>query len=118
MIWTYKLRDDGKSHDPAPVRDAEAVKEWLKTAMFTRRNEQPYLDPLFGLDIVTIIRGKDPACYLEQNIKEICSMRKDVTLTSCKCWKNGRKLFATVTCKTIYGEITLEQLKIFDGEGA
>lgn len=107
MAWTYRLRADGKSFDPTQVHDKDAILEWLITALSTVRGEQPYLPDKFGLDMTQIIHGNNPTLALQQSIREICGLRKGITLVSCRCWQEGRNLYASIQCRTIFGDIRL-----------
>lgn len=109
-MWTHKLEEDpnggGKLTvlNPKKIYDKDAVIEWLRAAVSTARGEQPYLPAKYGLEMVLITTGDDPVYYLEQSIKEICSLRNDISLRSCNCRLSDdrRSIYATVTCRTSY----------------
>lgn len=113
MTFTYRLKEDGIGTDFTEIAGRDEVKEWLRIAVMTPRGSQPYLRDKYGIDLIQIARGTDPAYYLEESIKEICSLRDGVWLTSCRCWEDRetRSLFAEIHCETSYGDITLENVR-------
>jgi hypothetical protein len=91
------------------VSDKEAVIEWLRCALETKKGQVGWLDPNFGIDHLAIMRSSNPESIIEQNIHAICSLRKEIISTRTHISRSPMAITVSIYVTMIQGTAFLSE---------
>jgi hypothetical protein len=84
--------------------EENAVAEWIHCGLLTKKHEQGWLHPSFGIDIVSVMSSANPESTIEQNIREMCSLRNDISSITTYFTRNENKMDVSIEIETRYGK--------------
>jgi hypothetical protein len=93
------ITNEGKS-----VSEKDAVAEWIRCGLLTKKYEQGWLHPSFGIDIVSVMNSTTPESIIEQNIREMCSLRNDISSITTYFTRNENIMSISIEIDTRYGK--------------